>query len=64
MEAVMARLAAEEGIQECSIEVCGLPATYHVVKIKDDDSEQEKYFCEAHGIEYATRGHLVISENV
>ena len=63
MEAVIARIAADEDIRSCSIEGCSEDAAYHVVKIKDDNSEEEKFFCESHGQEYAIRGHLVISEN-
>ena len=44
-------------------EGCGIPAVYHVVKIRDD-AEQEKVFCEVHGQEFAARGHLDISESV
>jgi hypothetical protein len=30
--------------------------------MKDDNSEEERFFCEEHGQEYARRGHLVISD--
>ena len=63
-EAVMVRMGAEEDIQVCRIEGCGKPAVYCVVKVTDKDSEEERFFCQEHGVEYATRGHLVISENV
>jgi hypothetical protein len=63
MEAVIARIAAEEEARSCSIEGCLEDAAYHVVKINNDNSEEEKFFCESHGQEYAIRGHLVISEN-
>ncbi len=62
-EAVMIRLEAGLDPQMCRIEGCGKDAAYHVIKINCDDSEEEKFFCEGHGLEYATRGHLVISEN-
>jgi hypothetical protein len=58
--AVMTRMEADEDPQVCGIEGCDKPAVYHVVKLRDD-SEEEEFFCEAHGMEYATRGHLVIS---
>jgi hypothetical protein len=63
-EAVMAHMGPEEDIQVCRIEGCGKPAVYHVVKLTGQNSEEEKFFCQEHGIEYSTRGHLVISENV
>jgi hypothetical protein len=63
-EAVMVRMGAQEDVQVCRIEGCGKPAVYYVVKVGDDDSEEEDFFCQEHGVEYATRGHLVISENV
>lgn len=59
----MARLAADADPQTCRIEGCGKPAAFQVIKIKDDDSEVEKFFCEDHGQEYALRGHLVITES-
>jgi hypothetical protein len=59
MEAVIARIRAEEETGSCAIEGCSEDAAYHVVKIND-----EKFFCESHGQEYAIRGHLVISENI
>jgi hypothetical protein len=62
-EAVMAHMEATEDPQVCGIEECGKPAIYHVVKVKDDDSEEERFFREEHGLEYATRGHLVISKS-
>lgn len=64
MEAVMARIEPEADLQLCGIEGCGERASYHLVKMKDNDREEEKYFCEKHGAEYVTRAHLVISENV
>jgi len=32
---------------------------FQAVKLKDDGSEKEEFFCEEHGQEYAARGHLV-----
>ena len=58
----MAHVAPEETPQVCRIEGCGRPAAYQVVKLKSDASDEEKFFCEEHGVEYATRGHLVISD--
>jgi hypothetical protein len=37
---------------------------FQAVKLKDDGSEKEEFFCGEHGQEYAIRGHLLISENV
>jgi len=64
IEAVMTPIAPEEDDQVCQIEACGRTAAYHLVKLADDTPEQEKFFCQEHGVEYASRGHLVISENV
>ena len=61
MEAVMTRVAPEEDIQVCGLEGCTMQAAYALVKMKDDDSQQSEYFCEMHGVEFATRAHLVIS---
>jgi len=33
-----------------------------MIKMRDDGSEVEEFFCESHGQEFAVRGHLVISE--
>ncbi len=63
MEAVMTRVAPEEDIQVCGLERCSTQAAYTLVKMKDDDSQQSEYFCETHGLEFATRAHLVISDN-
>lgn len=63
MEAVMARLEPDADSQTCVIEGCGEQAAFQVIKMKDDGSETEEFFCESHGQEYAVRGHLVISEN-
>ena len=62
-EAVMTVISPEEDDQSCRIEGCSRPAAYQVVKL-DGASEQQKFFCQEHGVEYANRGHLVISENV
>lgn len=63
MEAVMARLAADADPEVCGIQDCEKQAAFQVIKMRDDGSETEEFFCEAHGQEYALRGHLVISEN-
>lgn len=59
----MTSMEPEEDDQVCGIEGCGEKAAYHVVKLADRAPEQEKFFCKEHGAEYATRAHLVISEN-
>jgi len=64
MEAVIARLDPHANPQICRIEGCSKPAMFQAVKLKDDGSEKEEFFCGEHGQEYAIRGHLVISENV
>jgi hypothetical protein len=63
MEAVLAPMGPEEDDQICGIPGCGRPAAYHLVKFADHASEQEKFFCREHGIDYSTRGHLAISES-
>lgn len=63
MEVVMARLDPDADPQTCKIDACPKPAVFQVIKLKQDGSEKEEFFCEAHGQEYALRGHLVISEN-
>jgi hypothetical protein len=63
-KAVMTHMGADEDAQVCGIEGCDKAAVYHVIKLKDDESEEENFFCEEHGLEYATRGHLVISNAV
>lgn len=63
MEAVMARLAADTDPETCGIEGCDKQAAFQVIKMKNNGSEVEQFFCESHGQEYAVRGHLVISEN-
>ena len=59
----MTLISPEEDEQACRIQGCGRPAAYQLVKL-DGASEQEKFFCQEHGVEYANRSHLVISENV
>jgi len=63
MEAVIARLSPDADPQTCQMEGCQQPAAFQVVKMKDDGSEKEQFFCEQHGQKYAARGHLVISQN-
>ena len=60
----MAHMETDEDPQVCGIEGCGRAAVYHVVKLTGQNSGEEEFFCQEHGVEYATRGHLVISENV
>ncbi len=62
-EAVITALGPEADLRLCEIEGCGRDAVYQVVKLADDGSEQEKFFCGDHGLEFSTRAHLVISEN-
>ncbi len=59
----MTRIAPDADPEQCGIEGCSKSAVYEVVKLKDDGSEKEEFFCEEHGQEYAVRGHLVISDN-
>lgn len=59
----MVHIGNDEDAQVCVIESCGKQAAYHVVKINCDEAEEERFFCEEHGMEYATRGHLVISNS-
>jgi hypothetical protein len=63
-EAVMTSIVPEEDEQVCEIKGCDRAAVYQLVKLPDHASEQEKFFCYDHGIEYANRAHLVISENI
>jgi hypothetical protein len=63
-EAVMTSIAPEEDEQTCQIQGCDRQAVYQLVKLPDHASEQEKFFCSVHGIEYANRAHLTISENL
>jgi hypothetical protein len=64
MEAVITRMSAEEGPESCSITGCSQPAEYHLVKLRDDNTEEETFFCGAHGQEYSRRAHVAISENI
>lgn len=63
-EAVITPIAPEEKPRACEIEACSKPAVYYVVKLPDHRAEKERFFCEEHGVEYANRAHLVISENL
>ena len=60
----MASMGREEDEQNCDIEGCGGAMVYHLVKLPEHGAETEKFFCYDHGIEYAARAHLVISENL
>ena len=60
----MARLTPRDDEKDCKIADCGKPAAFQLVKMKDDGSEAEAFFCEEHGQEYSLRGHLPISENI
>ncbi len=62
MQAVMTKLGPGDEIESCGIASCPDPVVYHLVKLRDDQSEEETFFCAAHGEEYAMRGHLTISE--
>ena len=62
-EAVITPLAPDADDQVCGIEGCGRDAVYQVVKLADDGSEEEKFFCSDHGLKFSNRAHLVISEN-
>lgn len=64
MQAVMTRIVPGDEIESCRIAGCAEQAAYHLVKLRDDNSEEETFFCSSHGDEYAARGHLTISENV
>jgi len=64
MEAVITKLMPGDEIQSCGIPGCEERAAYHLVKMRDDNTEEEKYFCASHGEEYARRGHLAISGNI
>jgi hypothetical protein len=63
-EAIMTSITPEADTQVCQIQGCERTAVYQLVKMHDHASEQERFFCYDHGIEYANRAHLVISENV
>lgn len=60
----MTRMGPDEDDRVCSIEGCDMGAIYHLVKLAQKKPEREKFFCQDHGMEFATRGHIVISENV
>jgi hypothetical protein len=63
MEAVITRIVPGDEIEVCGIEGCSENAAYHLLKMRDDSSVEERLFCETHGREYAQRGHLAIAEN-
>lgn len=63
-EAVITPIVPEEEARICQIEACNKPAAYTVVKLPEAGAEKEKFFCEQHGVEYANRAHLAISENI
>lgn len=63
-EAVMTSIVPEEDEQTCQIQGCDRKAVYQLVKLPEHASEQERFFCQDHGIEYANRAHLAISENL
>lgn len=63
-EAVITPIAPEEEARICEIESCDKPAVYTVVKLPEAGAEKERFFCQEHGQEYASRAHLVISENI
>jgi len=60
----MAHLASDADPETCGIAGCGKEAAYQVIKMRDDGSEVEEFFCDSHGQEYSVRGHLAISGNV
>ena len=60
---MLAPMGPDEDAQVCENEGCGRLAVYHLVKLAGA-SEQEKFFCQEHGTEFANRGHLAISDNV
>ena len=62
MGTVITKAGPGDEIESCGITGCPDAVAYHLVKIRDDQSEEETFFCAAHGEEYATRGHLTISE--
>ena len=64
MEAVLTRVVPGDEIETCGIEGCSETAAYHLVKLRDDATVEEKLFCEVHGLEYSQRGHIPINENV
>jgi hypothetical protein len=62
MQAVMTKVVPGDEIESCGITGCPESVAYHFVKIRDDQSEEETFFCSAHGEEYAKRSHITISE--
>jgi hypothetical protein len=62
MQAVITKAGPGDEIESCGIAGCRESVAYHLVKLRDDQSEEETFFCAMHGEEYATRGHLTISE--
>jgi hypothetical protein len=64
MQAVIAKIISGEEIESCAVAGCTRTAAYHLVKMRDDNSEEEAFFCAEHGEEYAERGRLAISNNV
>jgi hypothetical protein len=64
MQAVMTKILPGVEIESCRIGNCRETAAYHFLKFRDDGSEEESFFCTAHGEEYAMRGHITISENI
>lgn len=50
--------------QTCDIEGCARTAAYQVLKLPNEGAEQERFFCYDHGIEFANRAHLVISDTI
>ena len=64
MQAVLARINPQESIESCGIAGCSESAALHLVKMRDDGTEEETFFCETHGDEYARRGHLPVTDTV
>jgi hypothetical protein len=64
MQAVITKTLPGDAIESCGIEGCPKAVAYHLVKVRDDNSEEETFFCEPHGDEYVTRGHLGVAESV
>jgi hypothetical protein len=62
MEAVIARLAADDDPRDCRIAGCTQAAAFQAVKHKDNGAQTEEFFCESHGQQFAERAHLVISD--
>ncbi len=63
MQAVITKVIPGDEIESCGIAGCQEAVAYHLLKLRDDGSEEETRFCTTHGEEYARRGHLTISEN-